>query len=359
MTPSIGIAGAGILGRILALRLARQGYAIDLFDQDTRRGEQSCTYTGAGMLAPFCELEHAPPEVATLGADSVPRWKALLDSLELKVHLQGEGSLVLAHSSDQSNLDHLERKAKQFTSAESGMKVLDTAGIRAMEPGLEGRFARGLYFPREGHISNRDLIQASGQALDRDPRITWITRTPVTHVVPHQIDFANGLHRTYDRVIDCRGLGAKPDLPELRGVRGELVYVETRDVQLQRPVRMMHPRYPIYIVPRADHRFVIGATQLECEDRGPVSVRSMLELLSAAYAVHPAFGEARIIQCCADARPAFPDHLPRILHGDGWMRINGLFRHGFLLTPVLTEMACEILAGKIVQDHPKSIVQCG
>jgi glycine oxidase len=358
MKPTIGIAGAGLLGRIMSLRLAGQGHAIDLFDADRASAEQSCTYTGAGMLAPFCELEHAPAEIATLGADSVPRWQHLLKELGLDVYLQSEGSLVVAHTNDRTNLDHLQRKAEKFTEAETGMQVCHTADIRALEPGLEDRFARGLYFPHEGHISNRDLLEKTGDALRASPGVTWLTQTPIRHVQAHQIDFANGQSRSYDWVIDCRGLGAKSDLPELRGVRGELVYVESREVQLNRPVRLMHPRYPLYIVPRPDHRFVIGATQLESEDRGPVSVRSMLELLSAAYAVHPAFGEARIIQCAADARPAFPDNLPRILHGDGLIRINGLFRHGFLLTPVLTQTVSEILTGKIVQQLPDPIVQC-
>lgn len=59
---------------------------------------------------------------------------------------------------------------------------------------------------------------------------------------------------------------------------------------------------------------MIGATTLESEDTG-VSVRSALELLTAAYAVHPAFGEARIVEIGAGLRPAFPDNLSRIIVG--------------------------------------------
>ena len=89
-----------------------------------------------------------------------------------------------------------------------------------------------------------------------------------------------------------------------------MIVVETTEIALSRPVRLLHPRWPLYIVPRDDNRFMIGATTIESEDRG-VSVRSALELLSAAYAVHPAFGEARIVEIGAGLRPAFPDNLPR------------------------------------------------
>ena len=84
-----------------------------------------------------------------------------------------------------------------------------------------------------------------------------------------------------------------------------MIVVETNEIELKRPVRLMHPRWPLYIVPRDDNRFMIGATTIETDDLG-VSVRSALELLSAAYAVHPAFAEARIVEIGAGLRPAFP-----------------------------------------------------
>ena len=138
-----------------------------------------------------------------------------------------------------------------------------------------------------------------------------------------------------DMVVDCRGLAARDVLPDLRGVRGEMVVVRCRDVALARPVRMLHPRIPLYIVPRGDGRFMIGATMIESEQRGPVSVRSAVELLNAAYALHPAFGEAEIVELGSDLRPAFADNLPQIWRDGRVLRANGLFRHGFLLAPAL------------------------
>ena len=113
-------------------------------------------------------------------------------------------------------------------------------------------------------------------------------------------------------MIDCRGLAARDAQPELRGVKGEMIIVETSEVELARPVRLIHPRWPLYVIPRGDGRFMLGATSIEAEDTG-VSVRSALELLGAAYAVHPAFAEARIVEFGSGLRPAFPDNLPRII----------------------------------------------
>ena len=113
------------------------------------------------------------------------------------------------------------------------------------------------------------------------------------------------------------------------------------EVSLSRPVRLLHPRVPIYLVPRGGGIYMLGATMIESDRRGPVTVRSVLELLSAAYALHPAFGEAEIIEMGADARPAFPDNLPRIGMAGGRLYANGLFRHGYLLAPALAMQMAE------------------
>ena len=144
-----------------------------------------------------------------------------------------------------------------------------------------------------------------------------------------------------DIVVDCRGLAARDALPDLRGVRGEMIVVRSPDVSLARPVRMLHPRLPLYIVPRGDGLFMIGATMIESERRGPVSVRSAVELLNAAYALHPAFGEAEIVELGADLRPAFPDNLPQVRRTGRVLHANGLYRHGFLLAPALARRVAD------------------
>jgi glycine oxidase len=83
--------------------------------------------------------------------------------------------------------------------------------------------------------------------------------------------------------------------------------------------------------------FVVGATELESEDAGPVTLRSTLELGSALHSLHPAFGEARVLRLAAALRPALDDHRPTIAQRDGVWHINGLYRHGYLCTPALVE----------------------
>jgi glycine oxidase len=70
-------------------------------------------------------------------------------------------------------------------------------------------------------------------------------------------------------------------------------------------------------------------------------VRSAVELLGAAYALHPAFGEAEIVELGADLRPAFANNLPDVRRSGHVLHANGLFRHGFLLAPALARRTAE------------------
>ena len=153
---------------------------------------------------------------------------------------------------------------------------------------------------------------------------------------------ADGQRHAFDHVFDVRGVGAKPAVP-VRGVRGEVFWLHAPGVPLQRPVRLLHPRHSIYMVPRPGDVIVVGASEIESEDRSPVSLRSTLELLSAAHSAIPALAEARVVHTETNLRPALPDNLPAMRHAPGLTVINGLFRHGWLIAPALVEQALQEL----------------
>src|SRR5262245_44150145 len=269
-----------------------------------------------GMLAPWCERATTEAVVAEWGAPSIGWWaERFADTVRL-------GSLVVAQPRDLPDLQHFAQRTERFD-------WLDADRIAELEPDLAGRFRRALFFPVEAHLDPRQALAALAKQLqDRGIVIRF-----GVELMPQDA--------RADIVVDCRGLAARDVLPDLRGVRGEMVVVRSPDVSLQRPVRMLHPRMPLYIVPRGNGLFMIGATMIESERRGPVCVRSAVELLNAAYAVHPAFGEAEIVELGADLRPAFPDNLPQVRYDGRVLRANGLFRHGFLLAPALARRVAD------------------
>jgi glycine oxidase len=67
-----------------------------------------------------------------------------------------------------------------------------------------------------------------------------------------------------------------------------------------------------------------------------------MDLLNAAYALHPAFAEAQILELGVGVRPAFPDNLPRVSRRSNVIHVNGLYRHGFLLSPAMAQQAAQM-----------------
>jgi glycine oxidase len=324
----ISVIGAGIAGAWQALLFASSGRSVTLHERSDAAMTQSTSHWAGGMLAPYCEAEGAEPVIVRLGLRSLKLWREYFPQTPFN------GSLVVAHARDRADFE-------RFARLTSGYQRLDALAIGEIEPSLEGRFREGLFYADEGHVEPRQIlpelharIRQAGGAIQFNSEIE-----------PEDIE---GI------VIDCRGLAARKDQGELRGVKGELILIETAEIELSRPVRLIHPRFPLYVIPRGRGRFMLGATSIESESHG-VSVRSALELLGAAYAVHPAFAEARIVEFGSGLRPAFPDNLPRIAVEGDKISVNGLYRHGFLLAPALAELTLGYVERGVIDNE---VMQC-
>ena len=271
------------------------------------------------MLAPECEGATSELPVVTHGRAAARLWSGVTDVTE-------RGTLVLAPERDRAELD-------RFATRTDGHTAQDAIAIAALEPDLAGQHRRGLFFAAEAHLDPRQALAD-------------LVRTLASAGVVVETGAGEPANLS-GPVIDCRGLAAQDDVPGLRGVRGEMIVLHSDEITLSRPIRLLHPRHPLYVVPRAGGLFMLGATQIESTGRGPVTARSALELLSAAYALDPRFAEAEIVEMGADLRPAFADHVPRVLRRGPVLHLNGLFRHGFLMAPALAEQAAEyLLTGK-------------
>jgi glycine oxidase len=349
----IGIAGAGLMGRLLAWQLLRRGHSVTLFDRDCARGELSAARVAAAMLAPYSEVVNGERAVFDWGRESLALWPTLLRELQadsgIDVFFQQRGSVVVAHAADRSNLDHFNQRllhaVPDFCDC---IKMLDQSALRELEPELAVHFSSATWLSEEGTLDNRELLSALEQAI-RKLGASWHERSDVARVDAAAIHVGGDVFHC-DLAIDARGFGAKHQLPDLRGVRGEVLWVHAPEVHFSRPIRLMHPRYQLYIAPKRDSVYVIGATEIESESLAPVTVRSSLELQSALYSMHTGFAEANVLHAYANCRPGFMDNLPRVEVSDGLLRVNGLYRHGYLLSPIVMSVALAALEGN--RDHP-------
>ncbi len=338
---TITILGAGLMGRLLAVELARKGHAVEVFEAQGPDAQGAAARIAAAMLAPLAESAVTEPGVVRMGHYALPRWQEVIGRLSQPVFFQQNGTLVLWHRLDAGEASRFQHKLQQTQKAVPelpALQALNGPQVDALEPSVASRFAHGMYLPGEGQLDNRQLLSALETAMrELGVKVHWNTPRSTD-------DFTPGSVGQPDLVLDCRGLGAKPRWNTLRGVRGEVVRLHAPEVTLERPTRLLHPRYPIYMAPKENHVFVIGATEIESEDMSPPSVRSTLELLSAAYAVHSGFAEARILEIATQCRPTLPDNLPAVRSVAGnVLEVNGLYRHGFMIAPALLDVVMELL----------------
>ncbi len=306
----ISVLGMGVAGLCVATALAERGLQVEVITPEG--SPDPASWLAGGMLAPFCEGESAPDMVVKMGQSAADWWGARVGSL---VRM---GTLVVAPSRDVAELDRFARA----TQAHQWVTPAD------LEPELENRFARGLLFAEEAHMDPREAM-----------------RSLRTRLEAMGVRFHHG--PAVGQIIDCTGMAAAAQLPDLRAVRGEMLALYAPDVMLTRTVRLLHPRFPCYVVPRGDGHYMVGATMVESARNGPVSARAVMELLSAAYTIHPAFAEAEVTETGAGLRPSFPDNIPAIrFHGDK-IFVNGMYRHGFLTGPALAEELAVTLTQEI------------
>lgn len=354
-TQKVAVVGGGILGRLCSYFLLKGGKSVSLFEKNgpLPSTNESCSLTAAGMIAPYCELEYCEDIVADLGVLSLELWPSIVKDFGEKVFFQQNGGLCVAHPQDKNELNRLENSIHQYA-LKKGKEKKDffqkVSGneFQKLEPELTSRFSHGLYFPLEAQISPKSIFESFNELFL--PQIQNHFFTEVLKIDSQKVVTNKGEFQ-FDFIIDCRGLDGKADFlldtdHSLRGVRGEVIVVKTNEVNLNRPIRLIHPRYPIYVVPRPDNQFVIGATSIESEDKGPISVKSTLELLSAVYSLHSGFSEAKIIETRVNLRPTTFSHTPFILKNKNVFKLNGLYRHGYLLAPALSKIMMEIIDGK-------------
>jgi glycine oxidase len=385
-----GIVGAGIMGRLLAFSLDNAGWQVSLFDKDDESGNESCSMVAAGLLTPVAELDKSDPIIFNLGHDALTtHWPKIINTLSDPIYFQQQGSLLLAHPRDHAELSRFikiiaskydscfphpsplsQKKTggegkpmKSCINTQSFQRKLESssfqkcfqelthAEITSLEPELT-KFNTGYYFPQEGQLDNQALLNALYSHLVKK-NIRWQKKTLVHALKKNKIYLQDSIEE-FDMVFDCRGLGAKSQFNDLRGVRGELIWLHAPEVNIQRPLRFLHPRYSLYVVPRPHHTYIVGASEIESEDTSNISVQTTLELLSAAYYLHPGFAEARIIKSLSQCRPTLADHLPKIKCADGSIAVNGLYRHGFLIAPTLAaEIVNYVTQGSTFIQYPQ------
>lgn len=314
----ISIIGAGVAGLWTALLAKQAGFDVTLYERDNPQLSDGCSYRAGGMLAFNCEAESKHDDMVIQGKESLKLWQQYFPDAVVQ-----NGSLLLSSHYDKNQLGYFEHITQDY-------QKLTLTEINALEPDLENRFAQGLFYRNEAHLEPRVCTQKL---------VSHCTALGVDIQFNTSIDIEK-LNDNKKIIVDTTGLWAKKTLGRLRGVKGEMIVVYCPDIHFKRPIRLLHTHHPLYIVPRANNHYMIGATTVESEKtvmNTHISLQSAGILLTQAFHLHPAFAEAEIIEMNVGYRPAFDDNKPQIINENNIFYLNGLYRHGWTIAPALAQ----------------------
>ena len=353
--PDVAIVGGGPIGLAAAWRAAQRGLRVCVLDA----GEPGAWHVAAGMLAPVAEAQFGDEALLELSMRAARGFPGFCDELAeasgIDPGLLPSGTLVVARDRDEA--EALERLlAFRRRLGLPVQRLLPTAARRA-EPALAPTVRLALDVAGDHSVDPRRLVAALAEAVRRaggfvrararvkavavaGERVTGVRLDGGETLAAGAVLVAAGAH--------CGQLeGLPPDARvPVRPVKGQVLRL--RDPQGPGLVDRTIRTADAYIVPRADGRYVLGATM---EERGfdtAATAGGVFELLRDVSEVLPGVLELEIEELLAGLRPATPDNVPAIGAGalEGLFWATGHHRNGILLSGLTGELAAAVLGGE-------------
>jgi glycine oxidase len=313
------------------------------------------SHVSAGMLAPISEADAGEQALLRLGLRSARAWPAFAEELEaasgIAIDYRAHGTLLVARDRDEAEaLDRELALRERF-----GLRAerLLPSRARRLEPALAPTVRLALDVPDDHAVDPRLTVAALARAAER-AGATLRPHAEVAEVRPARgVVLRDGEQVAAPRVVLAAGpwSGALPGIPDdarvpVRPVKGQTLRL--RDPSgpglLERVVRWDGG----YLVPRADGRYVLGATQ---EERGfdtAMTAGGVHDLLRDSSELVPGVLELEVEELIAGLRPGTPDNAPVVgasAAAPGLVWATGHYRNGALLTPVTADLVAAVLCG--------------
>ena len=306
----VAIAGGGVIGLAAALELAERGLQVTVIDPQ-EPGQAS--WAAAGILGPQSEA-HEPSPLVELCTRSYELYPGFVQRLQADCGFRQNGTLHLAFT--ESEAEELRKRCEWQTAA--GLRIEERQHEKAL---------LALFFPDEGQVDNRKLVQALRAACER-AKVTFEKRS---------VRAVEDLH-AQTKVI-CAGSWSTHLAKNVKVFpqKGQLLLLDERA-----PSQVIFGGGG-YAVPR-NGRALIGATS---EDAG-FDVKTTAEGREHLLRVARTLGyEGRVLDQWAGLRPVTPDGLPILDKlSSGTIIATGHYRNGVLLTPMTARVVAALVLGE-------------
>jgi glycine oxidase len=344
--PDVLVVGGGPIGLAAAWRAAQRGLRVLVLDA----GEPGAWHVAAGMLAPVAELKHGEEALLELGVRAAAAYPAFCAELAavtgIDPGLRSEGTLVVAR--DRDDAEALERLAALHARHDLRAERLLPSAARRAEPALAPTVRLALDLRDDRSVDPRRLVEALRAAVRA---AGGEVRAPVrvARVRAGAVGLDDGTELEGGAVVLAAGAAAGNLAPAgaalpVRPVKGQVLRL--RDPRGPGLVDRTIRTQDAYLVPRADGRYVLGATMEERGwDRTPTA-GGVFELLRDMSEVVPGVLELELDEVLAGLRPATPDNLPALGFADGVLVAAGHHRNGILLAGLTGDLVAGLLCGE-------------
>ena len=336
------VIGGGVIGLAIAVDLKLRGADVTVISRDV---QQAASWAAAGMLAPMAEQinDSAMLKLCLNSRWAYPEWvRKLEDITGMTANYVPCGILapVMNHSQNPHN------------SSDSAV-WLDQSSIQFYQPGLGEKVIGGWWYPEDGQVDNRSLMNCLIQAtkaleinVKEGVTVNAIgqRKGKVTSI------FTSVGELEADKYVLATGSWSSELLPiPVRPVKGQMLSLRM-PLEANQPLPLQKVLYgdQIYLVPRRDGRLIIGATVENVGWTPHNTPQGMQNLLQKAIELYPKVASWQIEDFWWGFRPGTPDELPILGHSpcENLYLATGHYRNGILLAPA----TAAAIANLILED---------
>jgi glycine oxidase len=366
-TFDVAVVGGGLIGASIAFELATENLRVVVLDR--QQPGQEASWAAAGMLSPG-PLSPADEPLTPLAKESLQLYPEFVAAVEEvsghSVGFQREGALEVFYGPKaEAQRNTLVAMHRQFGLAATPIS-LDEA--RKMERSIAPEIRAAVWLAEEATVEPRLLIEAVLAAASRrgveirpDCAVSALLREGDRETGRCIGVIADGKRieaRTVVLAAGCftgtieNGATGWGVFAPTRPVRGQMLALRPKNIQLRRVVRGAHG----YLVPRRAGTIVAGSTLENAGFEKHTTPEGLQTIRRAALELVPELANAEIVETWAGLRPGTPDDLPILgpTGIEGLLAATGHYRNGILLAPVTAKLIKNwIVRGNVDQDVKK------
>ena len=353
------VVGGGIVGLAIALELKLRGAQVTVLSRDF---QQAAAHAAAGMLAPHAEdLAGDMLQLCLRSRALYADWTRKLEDISgMATGYWACGILAPQYANqyaNQSAQEHEDADADaKLLRSQSPSPWLSQSAIHLAQPGLSADVIGGWWYPEDGQVDNRALaksLRAAAETLGVDIREgVTVTGFEQQGELVTAVQTTAGEWRSPHYVL-ATGAWSRSLLPvPVHPRKGQMLSLSlppgsapgaASDSAPDWPLQQVLYGQDVYIVPRQDHRIVIGATNEAVGFTPHNTPAAIAQLLTAAFRLYPALQDLPLTEFWWGFRPATPDELPIL--GRSLCRnltlATGHYRNGILLAPITAKLIAD------------------